>query len=108
MALFNTFECTSRHAYRFDYFQGVNLDTDASVHKGDMIVQESDLNIKLRESMARLGLQDRLYVAARPAGEFTKHKCRASNKQHLPLIMPLAVCFISPLFVKSKTISCLS
>ena len=51
--------------------------------------------------MARLGLQDRLYVAARPAGEL--HQATAgSNKQHLLLIMPLVVCLMSPLFAKSK------
>ena len=45
-----------------------------------MIVQKADLT--KCKSIARLSLQDRLYVAARPAGEFTKH-------QQVLVILPL-------------------
>ena len=51
--------------------------------------------------MARLGLQDRLYVAVRPAGELYQASA-GSNNQHLLLTMPLVVYLMSPLFAKSK------
>ena len=75
---------------------------------GDMIVQEADLinviSIKLRESsMARLTGSTRQAIHCCLASwRIYQASAGTSNKQHLPLTMPLVVCLILPLFAKSK------